>query len=170
MRNAVEQMRISGAGDNPVVAMSITGSLPLDITSLSVREAEVRAWLDRPGPYPGEHPDPGFPVREKEAMGAALRVRFKGELDQRAEVRMRGLCVQWVSATHNYADRWGEDTLDGQARFSRLMPKFGATRREMRAHYEEFTRVRPPSRALLVNMLSKYHHTVLPIEWVELAL
>jgi hypothetical protein len=170
VRNIVERMRIAGDEDNPVVAMSIQGSLPLDHSPLSVREADVRAWLESAEVYPGEFPDPGFPITQRDAMGASIRVRLKADLTEDAEDHFHGMCFQWLSATHTYADRWGDATEDDPDRLSRLVPKLGARKRELRAYFEEYTRLRPPARAVLVNMLCKFHHCILPIERVDLAL
>lgn len=170
IRSIVEQLRICGAADNPVVAMSIFGSLPLDGTPLSVREGQVRQWLEDPGAYPGEWPEPGFPVSERDAMGASLRIQLGADLGAESEDELQGLCYQWVAATFDYVDQHGDYQPFDAPNVSRRMPKFGVTRRELRAYFEEFTRARIPSRAMLVNMLCRYHHTVLPIVAVEIAL
>lgn len=170
MRNIVEALRLSGGLDNPTQTMSIRGSLPLDDTELSAREAEVKAWLDDPDAYVGEWPDPGFPIKEREIPGASLRVRLGKSLNAQTEDLLKGVCLQWLAATHDYMNEYGEPILDEPDRLARLLPKFGATKRELRAYCEEFTRTRGPSRAMLVNMLARYHAQVLPIESAEIAL
>ncbi|MCK6589157.1 MAG: hypothetical protein HUU21_05560 [Polyangiaceae bacterium] len=170
MRNIVESLRLCGGVDNPAIAMSIRGSLPLDDTELSVREAEVKAWLEEPLAYVGEWPDPGFPIKQRMSPGAALRIRLGKNLNAETEDELKGVCIQWLAATYNYVNEFGEPILDEPDRLARLMPKFGATRRELRAYYEEFTRIPGPSRAVIVNMLARYHAQVLPITDVELAL
>lgn len=170
VRNIVESLRLCGGVENPAQSMSIQGSLPLDDTELSVREAEVKAWLDDPLAYVGEWPAPGFPIKQRESPSAALRIRLGKNLNAATEDELKGVCLQWLAATYNYVNEYGEPILDEPDRLARLLPKFGATRRELRAFYEEFTRTRFPARAVIVNMLARYHAAVLPITDVELAL
>lgn len=170
IRNIVEALRLSGGLDNPTQVMSIRGSLPLDATELSVGETEVKAWLDDPLVYVGEWPEPGFPIREREILGASLRIVLGKDLNAQTEDQLRGVCLQWLAATYNYVNEYGEPILDEPDRIARLLPKFGATKRELRAFFEEFTRIRAPSRAMIVNMLARFHALVLPIEEVEIAL
>lgn len=170
VRNIVEALRLSGGLENPTQAMSIRGSLPLDDTELSARETDVKAWLEDPLAYVGEWIDPGFPIKQRESPNAGLRIRLGKNLNAATEDELKGVCLQWLAATLNYMNEFGEPILDEPDRLARLLPKFGATKRELRAFYEEFTRSRVPSRAVIVNMLARFHAQVLPIEEVELAL
>ena len=170
LRSVVEALRLSGGWENPVIEMSLFGSLPLDASELSVNEAHIKAWLDDPLAYVQEWPTPGFPISEREAFGASLRIRLADKLDKASQDLLQAACLQWIAGTYNYMNLHGEPILDAPERLSRLMPKFAVTKRELRAFYEEFTRSRVPARAVIVNLLTRFHLTVCPIEDVQLAL
>lgn len=169
LRNVVEALRDVGGLDNPVVAMSVFGSLAPDGGPLSAREAQVRAWLDDPRAYVRAWPSPGFPVFEREAMGAKICLRLDARVDAALEQELRAIVFRWLSATSHYVNQYGEPILNDPVDMARLMPRFARARNEFRVIIEEFTRS-VAARAMLVNMLARFHATTAPIAEAEIAL
>jgi hypothetical protein len=105
MRTVVEELRVAGM-DQPVTSMQVVGSLPLDPTAMSVREGQVKAWLDDPTAYLEPWPNP-------------------------------------------------------------QLPSFGSSKSEFRAAYPVFDYARAPARAILSNMLVRFHERVVPLVAAE---
>lgn len=169
LRTFVEQLRMSGGILQPVTSMSIQGSLPLDASPLSVDTEQVRAWLRDPNAYTEEWPTPGFPVRMRElSSGATLRVALEDAIDQTLSDALRTLAISWINFTSEYLAEHGAHVHVDPG--WKLLPSFGMGKRELSARYAEFPRKRNASRAVIVNMLSRFHHTVAPIVEVEIGL
>lgn len=162
LRTIVEAMT-SASATAAVRSMGITGSLPLDVSSLSVRQEEVKAWLDDSAAYLGAWGNPGFPVLSAASpRGATVRVRLAGELTDEHYVSLTDLLTSWYGAVQFYAD------IRGTA-LGAMQPDvhLGRTRRELRAGKLFFDHIAGPTRAMLVNLLSRFHRIRAPIEEVE---
>ncbi|MEJ7728291.1 MAG: hypothetical protein WKG00_03670 [Polyangiaceae bacterium] len=170
IRNMVEELRRSGF-DRQVTWMSIQGSLPLDGTSMSVREGEVRAWLDDPNAYPGTWPALPFAVRQGDRGASGLvghlRVGAAAAIDVATRTRLEELSVHWLNCLRNVPSVYG-----GLVDFdpNRMLPHFAQGKTEFRARFPELPYLPAPSRAALTNMLARFHETVLPLTEVELPL
>jgi hypothetical protein len=170
IRNMVEELRRSGF-DQQVTWMSIQGALPLDGTSMSVREAEVRAWLDDPDAYPGTWPALPFAVRQGDRGASGLvghlRVAATSAIDVATRTRLEELSVHWLNSIRNVPSVYG-----GLVDFdpNRMLPHFAQSKTELRAQFPELPQLPAPSRAMLANMLARFHETVLPLAEVELPL
>ncbi|KYF70861.1 hypothetical protein [Sorangium cellulosum] len=167
LRNMVEELRRAGM-NQPVVRMRIAGALPLDNSPLSVRESQVRSWLDDPRAYLEPWTRPGFPFHVvSRSEGATLRVELAQAIDPPLRQALEDLSVQWLNVIRNYASRQGEEVLFNP---HRMLPAFGQGRAEFRAHYPEFLYARDPAAAVLVNMLTRFHERVARIALVEVGL
>jgi hypothetical protein len=168
-RTFVEQLRISGGYLVPVESLSLTGSLPLGDTPLSITEQQVKSWLDDPKAYAEEWPAPGFTVlRGDVAEGATLRILLADEITAELSEALKTICLAWVNVTSEYVSESGDlvrvlpDLKD--------LPLFGLGKRELSARYRAFPRRRAPSRAVIVNMLERFHQTVAKIVEVEVGI
>lgn len=170
LRSAIESVRFVGGIDNLIVAMHVSGSLPLVPGAPCAREADVRAWLDDPDAYPRAWPSPGFKVIAGKAMGALIRIRLGVRVDATIEEHLRSVVFHWLYATNTYVSSHAEWMPNEPRHLSRLMPKFARARNEFRVTIEQFTRRPGPARALLVNMLARFHATVAPVGEAEIAL
>lgn len=164
LRNVVEELRAAGL-QHPVTSMQITGSLPLDATDLSVREGDVKRWLDDPRAYLAEWPAPGFPI-VYQGEWAAFRLRLRDEISGELRRKLDLVALGWLNDVQSYVWDTGE-TEDG--RIERQMPRCGSGKIEFSAAYRDFYHARKPSRARLVNALSRFHATVAPIELAEIS-
>jgi len=165
VRTIVESMP-SASASVFVRSMSIAGSLQLDESPLSVRQAEVNAWLEDPTAYLGAWPDPGFPVHHiPSPRGATLRVRLAGELTDELYFSLTELLTSWYGAVQFYADLKGTS-------LGAMQPDahIGRTRREFRAGKLFFNHIIGPTRDMLANLLSRFHRTEAPIEEVEIGM
>ncbi|WP_437483310.1 hypothetical protein WME75_42590 [Sorangium sp. So ce1014] len=164
LRTVVEELRMAGL-DHPVTSMRITGSLPLDATVLSVREADVKRWLDDPDAYVGQWPDPGFPVVDQ-GRWAMFRIRLGAEITPALRRKLDLLALGWLNDVSSYI--W--DTGEPEAgRIDRSLPRCGSGKVEFAAGYDDFYFKTGPARARLVNALSRFHATVAPIELAEIS-
>ncbi len=167
VRTIVEKLRAVG-WDEVVTSMSIAGSLPLDGTPMSVREAHVRAWLDDASAYPVMWPEVPFALKSTYATGAGFCVVPQGPLNAAVKQELEALAVRWLNAVSEYVDTDGDYV---PVEFdSKYLPTFGRTRTEFRAAYERFRHTLGPSRAALVNMFIRFHFTVAPLAEVEISL
>lgn len=172
LRNVVEQLRDVGMLQ-PVHSMRIHGSAPLDESELSVREDRVRRWLDDPLAYVGEWPQADFPIALRRARGATLRVALGTRITLDLRDQLEELVIRWLVSISRYVSDPGlreESGLEVLIHPSQILPSFGVGRAEMRAKCEEFPYTRGPSRAILQNMLIRFHRTVAPIVEVEIGL
>jgi hypothetical protein len=164
LRNVVDLS--SGA---KVKSMSITGSLPLDASPLSVREAHVRAWLDDENAYMKAWPDPGFAVVEKETpKGSTVKVKLAQEASDDVEKAFRDHVYTWHGAVGMYVSAKKGPT--GRIGTQTAFPTFGRTKKELLAKHDHFDHVRGPSRDALVCVLAHFHHAVAKIDKVEIGL
>lgn len=169
LRTFVEQLRVSGGLIQPVTSMALQGSLPTDGSALSVDADRVRGWLRDPSAYTEEWPSPGFPVIAREvSSGATLRIALDDAIDAALSDTLRTLAISWVNFTSEYLAEHGEHVRVDPG--WKLLPSFGLGKREISARYREFPRKRLASRAVIVNMLARFHQTVAPIAEVEVGL
>lgn len=169
LRTFVEQLRCCGGLVQPVTSMALQGSLPIDGSALSIDEERVRAWLSDPMAYLDEWPEPGFPVlTRKISSGATLRIELADEITQPLAEALRTIGVAWVNFTSEYVSEAGELVIVRPA--WNLLPSFGMGRREISARYKEFPKNRVASRAVIVNMLARFHRLVAPLVEVEIGL
>ncbi|KYF49764.1 hypothetical protein BE04_24725 [Sorangium cellulosum] len=165
VRNIVESMT-SASAVVKVQSMRVTGSLPLDEGPLSVRDAQVRAWLDDPTAYLGAWPELGFPVHHVASpRGVTLRVRLAGELTDEHYDSLTRLLDTWGSVVQFYANLGGTE-------MGAMQPDahLGRTKREFRAGKLFFDHTYAPTRDVLVNLLSRFHRVEAPIEQVEIGM
>jgi hypothetical protein len=167
LRSIIEDMRGVGI-HHPVTEFRIVGSLPLDPGPLSVRETHVRAWLDDPNAYLDRWPTPGFPLSFTDLReGAALRVVLEGPINPSLREALEYLSVRWLNAIRNNVSYDGREvTLNP----GKLFPAFGQGKTEFRASYQEVPFARESSRAVLSNMLTRFHEKVAPIAEAEISL
>lgn len=166
LRTIVEELRWVGF-NQPVSFMSIVGTRPLDSTPLSVQSAAVRAWLDDPSAYLPRWPKPEFDVSDHEAYGASIHVQLLDPLTLSTELALRDAVMQWVVMTQQYVDGEGREVV---RILHHTLPRDGASRTGYRAMCEEFLHTSGPSRAALINILTRYHRTVAPIAMVQIGL
>lgn len=167
VRNMVEELRRAGM-DRDVVAMSIVGSLPVDASPMTVREPHVRAWIEDPAAYLPAWPSPGFPVSfSLRDTGVALRLEMAQPISPLIRQALEDLSVNWLNFIRNYpGDHGGVVYPDPH----RTLPSFGQSKTEFRALYADMPHARGPSRALLVNLLTRFHERVARIAAAEIAL
>jgi hypothetical protein len=164
LRTVVEELRAAGLR-YPVTSMQIQGSIPLDDTELSVREADVRRWLDDPKAYLEQWPDPGFPLVNA-GRWAMFRVRLAQPITPDLRRKLDLLALGWLNDVSTYV--W--DTGECEAGvIDRSMPRCGSGKVEFSAAYRDFYFSINPSRARLVNALSRFHTTIAPIDVAEIA-
>ena len=164
LRTFVEELRAAGL-EHPVTSIQITGSLPLDATDLSVREHDVKRWLDDPKAYLAEWPSPGFQIVEQ-GQWATFRLRLLQPISAPLRRKLDLVALGWLNDVVSYVWDTGEQE-DG--RIERQMPRCGSGKAEFSAAYRDFYHARRPSRARLVNALSRFHATVAPIEVAEIS-
>jgi len=164
VRTIVERLRV--AGGCYVTSMSIVGSLPLDGGPYCVTDREVRAWLDDANAYPGTWHSPGFPIVERSIMrGAAMKLAMGGDLDHDVLLRFHDTVSIWNLAIENTLS----PSHDGQGAGD-ATPRVVRSQTELCARYDVFEFDRVPAKATLINMLSRFHSEVAPIEEAEIAI
>lgn len=164
LRTFVEEMRTAGGG-HKVTSMQITGSLPLDSSDLSVREADVKRWLDDPEAYLEQWPDPGFPIVDR-GKWAMFRLRLGAEITPELRRKLDFLALGWLNDVSSYVWDSGEAE-SGDS--DNCLPRCGSSKVEFAAAYHDFYFSSGPARARLINALSRFHHTVAPIELAEIS-
>jgi hypothetical protein len=165
IRNLVQ--RLAAVGAKRTTSVSITGSLSLDDSPLSVREATVIRWLDDSRAFMKAWPDVGFPVKTKEGTkrAATTRLRFKGTVDKKLVEKVELAVGMWRGAINMYPNLALTGFGSGHAG-----AKVAKTKSEVVCTYEAFDFVREPSLAVLINMLAYFHARVAPIAEAEITL
>ncbi|MGK3983610.1 hypothetical protein WME99_11280 [Sorangium sp. So ce136] len=167
MRSMVENLREVGFRSK-VKSMSILGSLAPDASPLSVHEGHVRAWLDDPTAHCSAWPEVPFPLKTRRTDETAeFRVVLAKGLTPKLREDLETLSYIWMNSVDDYVDEEGEQV--ELHRLDQRMPAFGRTKTEFRASFKEFLHVREPSRAVLSNMLVRFHHRVAKIAEAEIA-
>lgn len=163
LRNMVEELRRCGA-QGSVVSLRIAGALLPGDDALSVRQPQIRAWLDDPTAYPEAWPRLDFKLLRREARkGVPLRVRLSSMISAKLRDGLEELAMGWKNAVRDYVDAFGNEVeLDPFA-----LPRFGKSKDEFRAWFEDFNHAPEPSLAMLCNMLTRFHETAAPIVEVE---
>ncbi|MFO0740573.1 MAG: hypothetical protein U0270_32050 [Labilithrix sp.] len=164
VRVIVEQLAAT-AHPHRVTAISIVGSLPTDVTPLSVREPQVSAWLDDADAYPRAFPAPPFRVTTKHVpRGATLKVTVAGGRLEEVAAPLEETFSAWQTAILTYPTlaKKGRGVAAPHATFAR-------TRTELFAKLALFDHVREPARDQLINALARFHATVAPLAAVEIA-
>jgi len=166
VRNLVTKLGIIGMGAK-TTSVAITGSLPLDDSPLSVREAQVKKWLDDPHAFMTAWPDPGFPLKTKAAAASAatIRVKLKDAVDKKLVDKFELALSMWRNAANMYPNL----KLSGFGK-AQASPRTTKTKSEIVSTYDEFDFLREPSQAVLINMLSYFHAKVSPIVEAEITL
>jgi hypothetical protein len=165
VRTLVERLGDPGLGA-VVTSMTIAGSLPLDASLLSVTERTVLSWLDDDDARPGAWPAPGFPIRDRPIdSGACIRLRLAQPADHDRLVRFTRLIEIWNQAILSVTNSSGEYVGVADA-----APRMSRSTTELASGYDAFDFYRPPVRATLVNMLTRFHEQVTPIVEAEIAL
>jgi hypothetical protein len=156
----------AASGETKLRSLSLTGSLPLDEGPLSVREPQVKAWLDDPAAYPEQWPSPGFLVVAKEvARGMSLRVAFADPMTDEVYDTVARAFRSWQHAVHHYVNIPGT-RLGGMDRDA----QYGRKKFEFLAATPDFDYTRKPTRDALVNVLVKLHEQVARIAEVEIGM
>lgn len=154
VRHMVEELRYLG-GDAGIVELSIFGDLAPDGGPLSVREADVRAWLDDPNAFPGRYSSLGFPYRvDRRARGATLRVTLGEPLTSDASDWLEGAYCAWLAGIRRWVTTTGVDPEDDAVG---ELPRIGVRRDEFWVWSRDLFRSRGPAADALLNALGKVH-------------
>ncbi len=164
LRTVVEELRAAGL-EHPVTSLQIVGSLPLDSTDLSVREQDVKRWIEDPHAYLGQWYDPGFPIVDR-GRWAMFRIQLGQPISSDLRRKLDLVALGWLNDVSSYV--W--DTGEPEAgRIERCMPRCGSGKVEFSAAYRDFYFSTTPARARLINALSRFHTTIAPIEVAEIS-
>jgi hypothetical protein len=172
IRSIVERLRGVGFTEN-VRFMRILGSAALDSSELSVRENQVRSWLDDPSAYQGAWPHAEFPLTVRRSRGATLRVELATRITPELRDQLETLYLLWLNSVTSYVSDPGfleEGNREVIFNPHKMFPATGVGKTEFRAASEEFLHTRGPARAVLCNMLGRFHRTVSPIVEAEIGL
>lgn len=166
LRNIVPSFGTIGA-PGKTTFLRITGSLPLDDSPLSVREAAVIRWLDDRESFMKAWPDLGFPVKTKEgaSRAATVRVRFCQAVTKKLVEKLELTIAIWVMAIGHYPSLDFSHRGRGQG-----VTQTAKTKSEVVCTYPAFDYAREPAQAVLVNMLACFHAKVAPIAEAEITL
>ncbi|XXX80859.1 hypothetical protein WMF30_19065 [Sorangium sp. So ce134] len=164
LRTMVEELRLSTPGA-PTLRMHILGALPLDDSPLSIREDAVKAWLDDPRAYLREWPAPGFPIVDR-GDWAMWRVRLHDRITPDVRRKLDLVALGWFNDVWTYVHDTGQPE---EQRADQGLPRCGSGKLEFSAAYHRFYFARRPSRARLVNALTRFHQTVAPIAAAEIS-
>lgn len=170
MRNVVEQLSLSGVG-YPVTTISVVGSVPTDQSDRSVTTPIIQYWLANAKDYPEAWGQWPFRVidggRHPHDDRTELRVLLDGLLTADTRQRLEELCQHWVNFIQLYRnERGGEVQLNPH----KSLPAFGQAKDELRAFFPEFLWTSQSAKAVLLNMLTRFHHEQNAILEVEVAL
>ncbi len=147
-------------------SLSVAGDLRPDGSSLSLTDADVRDWWDRPQRHLRAWGTVPFVVEESEiSRGAAIRVRFQKDLPE-----------GYVSAPYSFGYRLLEitsllhlsHTEGGRKGTLEPAPKRKQAKREISASWAYFDVTPAAFQALVTNMLIWVHEKEHPIESVQI--
>lgn len=163
IRNLVELFSLAGGSVQPTKSMSITGSLKVDDTPMSVREADVLPWLEDPDAWVGAYPAPPFKVKDiAQPSGVSLRLKLKGAATKEAYDALQTMLVVWADEISIYL------TAEDLPGAMQIMPQMAKSKTALTAHWPYFTFLAKPTRDLLVNMLIGFHEKHAKIAEAEL--
>lgn len=163
LRNVVEIL--SGVGE--VRQLAISGSLALDDTELTVREDRIRTWLSDPTAYLEEWSRPGFVVREAPSRAARVEIVCAESLGIRVRPKLKRVLEGWMPSIAHYVSKAGNAVEPAQVDWK---PKIEFDGKHAVAVFKKFPFAKAPARAVLVNLLSRFHDTVTPIRSVTAGL
>ena len=169
LRILIEAFRVFGF-PQPVVSMSITGSLPLDDTPLSIHEREILPWLatwcEDVTHYPKAWPAPSIPIKRIDGpRGASIRLKLAGGAVTKviADNLIRHLGA-WTFSVLSYPNR----SLGGPGHMQ-FIPKMAQSKTELTARFDDFDYVPGPNGDMLVNLLERFHTKVAPLAEATIA-
>jgi hypothetical protein len=167
MRNIVEALRKAGdLNVQPVRSLAISGSLPVDTSALSVRDAFLGLWVCDTTTYPKAWPTPGFLIKDYEtATGARVRARTAGRANAKTLRAFHETAECWLNAIAEYPAR--SDPAPG---FAEYIPELAHTRSELVARYHVFDYTPLAARDTLINCLCWFHANVAPLVEAEIGL
>jgi hypothetical protein len=166
LRNIVSTFSNIGA-PYETTSVSILGSLPVDDSPLSVRESDVKAWLEDDHSFMKAWADPGFPLKTVEANRNAATVRLV--LDRDIDKQLSDDILTAIGTWNVLVDSYPNLARTGRGK-GHAGPRTATKKREMVTTYDEFDYLRDPSQALLSNVLSHFHAKVCPIREAEISL
>jgi hypothetical protein len=166
IRNIVSTFGNIGAPYD-TTSVSILGSLPLDDSPLSVRESDVKAWVEDDHSFMRAWADPGFPLKTMPANrnAATVRLVLDRDIDKNLSDDILTAIGVWRILIGSYPNLARTGRGKGHAG-----PRTATKKREMVVTYDEFDYLRDPSQALLINVLSHFHAKVSPIREAEISL
>ncbi len=156
MRNIVEVLREVGE----VRQLAISGSLALDDTELTVREDRMRTWLSDPTAYLEEWARPGFTIRETPSRAARIEIECTESLGIRMRPKLKRAIEGWMPTIAHHVSKAGNAVESSQIDWKPKIEFDGPT---AVAVYRKFPFAKAPARAALVNILSRFHDSVLPL-------
>jgi hypothetical protein len=162
LRHLVETA--SAGGD--VRTLAVRGALPLDDGPLSVREAQVSAWLHQPRTHMEAYA-PHFPVRDLGRQGRSGFVRA-ALVDGTSDDLLRAfdeVLLVFSGLLLSYGPPGGI----GRSRVV-LPPSAGRGGRVLAARWSDFSCERGPARDALVNVMSAFHARTAQIERLDVGL
>ena len=166
MRSIVEHLRGIGGMGGGIVRMLVRGSLSLDDSPLSVRERDLKLWLDDCVVYPGRWRPLPYRFRRKRAKrGAMLRIALEGTTTPAVYEAFEMVATVWGTSLTDYADEARRDM-----GMMQIFPTLHRTEAELSARWSEFTHIRTPAADLMANMLTRFHDNVARIREAELSL
>lgn len=169
MRVIVETLRGSGF-HQPVDAMAIHGSLPLDESPLSITEVDIKRWIEDQTTYPKLWPEIPFPIREKRGNGSFhIHIRLGGPIPTEGLDHAKCFLLGWANMIDDLPleDGSGALQLGPNGSVAPFFPRVKLGEREIWAKMQKMPFVREPSLNILKNMLCCFHHKVVGIERVE---
>lgn len=142
-------------------SLSIHGSLPLDDSPDSIREADIQRWLRDPEGFAEEWPDVRFAVsRVRARKGLSIRLRLAAKSTNEHEKILTERATQLVSAFMCLPS----DKLDGRRGLATILPSIVRSDAELAIRYGLFETHLPPAIALVVNMVHRFSTEVVAVE------
>lgn len=161
IRRIVEGLRVG------CLEMKIVGELEPDGSPLSCTERDIQKWV----PHGDLASNPGLweplelEVEEGVAKkGAEIRIQFADALDPVTCTKKAGLDWRMVALGGELAGLL--DTEETRAGSVSIMPTLERGRAELAATYRVFNVAREPARALVLNAVTRIHHSVQPVKRV----
>lgn len=165
LRTLVDSLATIGHRGRRTTRVCLRGSLPCDGTALSVTQAQLQAWLDEGTGYVRRWPEVPFPLTFVDASGMEIRALAGGKVTAKVREAFEGVCLWWMNVVQDHPDTEGRPVdLAVPGRF----PKVSRHQDELVASYAVFRHHRPPAVDVLVNMLVRFHETVVPLARVEI--